>query len=112
MNNSERIKVIQSHIAFANKNSTVRSMAAGNPITSHVLDTSSGQPASSLKMSLHRMEGEEWKKVSSKVTNADGRASGFLTQAQFTAGIYKMFFDTGDYYKEQSSKCFYPYVEV
>lgn len=97
------------------KNSTVSPAAVSmsdNPITSHVLDTASGKPAANLKMCLYRMFAGQWVEVSKKTTNSDGRASSFLKQAEFTAGTYKMFFDTEDYFKQQSSKGFYPYVEI
>lgn len=47
-----------------------------------------------------------------RVTNTDGRAGHFLSQESFTEGTYKMFFDTGEYFKQLAVKGFYPYVEV
>lgn len=47
-----------------------------------------------------------------RVTNDDGRAGQFLSQEEFTQGTYKMFFDTGDYFKQLNIKGFYPHVEV
>lgn len=44
-------------------------------------------------------------------TNIDGRG-GFLTQSSFKQAVYKLHFDTGAYFKKNSTKGFYPYVEV
>jgi 5-hydroxyisourate hydrolase-like protein (transthyretin family) len=44
-------------------------------------------------------------------TNTDGRG-GFLTQSSFKQAVYKLHFDTGAYFKKNSTKGFYPYVEV
>ncbi|XP_066954478.1 5-hydroxyisourate hydrolase [Macrobrachium rosenbergii] len=85
---------------------------AGNPITCHVLDTATGKPASSMKLSLHKQTDAGWEELVSKVTNGDGRAGQFLSQEAFTKGIYKMHFDTADYFKQQNTKGFYPYVEI
>ncbi|XP_064109273.1 5-hydroxyisourate hydrolase-like isoform X2 [Macrobrachium nipponense] len=85
---------------------------AGNPITCHVLDTATGKPASSMKLSLHKQTDAGWEELVSKATNSDGRAGQFLSQEAFTKGVYKMFFDTADYFKQQNTKGFYPYVEI
>ena len=45
-------------------------------------------------------------------TNADGRASGFLTWEQFEPGTYKMKFDIKEYFEKNNSETFYPYAEV
>ena len=47
-----------------------------------------------------------------RVTNADGRASNFLSWEQFQPGTYKMHFSTGQYFKERATETFYPYAEV
>ena len=45
-------------------------------------------------------------------TNADGRASAFLTWEQFEPGTYKMKFDIKEYFDRKNSETFYPYAEV
>lgn len=48
-----------------------------------------------------------------RTTNQDGRLeNGLLTQEQFTVGMYKMHFSTGEYFKKLNQVTFYPYVEV
>jgi len=84
-----------------------------DPVSSHILDTSVGLPAKGVSVSMYRMGGEQaWTKLQSRVTNADGRASNFLSWEQFQPGTYKMHFSTGQYFKERATETFYPYAEV
>lgn len=84
-----------------------------DPVSSHILDTSVGLPAQGVTVSMYRMGGEQaWTKLQSRVTNADGRASNFLSWEEFTPGTYKMHFSTGQYFKARATETFYPYAEV
>ncbi len=47
-----------------------------------------------------------------RVTNSDGRASAFLSWADFDVGVYKMHFNVAEYFRRQGVASFYPYVEV
>ncbi|MGQ7244686.1 hydroxyisourate hydrolase [Salinicola sp. V024] len=67
-------------------------------LTTHVLDTARGRPASDLRIELYRLEGGTRLKLADVVTNADGRCDGPLLEgADFTAGIYELLFHAGDY---------------
>lgn len=81
-------------------------------MTTHILDTALGKPAADVPIDLYSQQGGEWHKVKSGMTNSDGRCPNLLTEEAFTAGVYKLFFDTGSYFKQTSGKGFYPYVEV
>jgi len=85
-----------------------------NPITTHVLDTALGVPAASVRISLYRMgsSSSSWIPVNSKLTNKDGRASEFLTGDELDAGIYKIVFNTADYFAKQKTTAFHPFIEV
>lgn len=84
-----------------------------DPVSSHILDTSLGLPASGVMVTMYRMGGEQvWTKLMARVTNSDGRASNFLGWEDFKPGTYKMHFATGQYYKEKQTETFYPYAEV
>ncbi len=74
-------------------------------ISTHVLDTGSGEPASNVRVVLQRRAGEEWVEVNSAVTDGDGRVGGL--GADLAAGAYRIRFDTGGY-----GNRFYPEVEV
>ncbi len=82
-------------------------------ITTHVLDTSKGKPASGIKIVLFKNEDEEWKTIAGGITNDDGRISDLLEKNVFPgAGIYKLKFDTKEYFENNSIETFYPFVEI
>lgn len=80
------------------------------PITTHVLDLSTGKPAEGIEITLETQKNGQWKSVKSGKTNSDGRVEDLLpkgTQAEL--GIYKMTFQTGKYF---GGETFYPYAEI
>jgi len=83
-------------------------------ITTHVLDTAKGLPASGIKISLQRPIGEDqWEDITSGVTNSDGRVPIFMADDQtIEPGIYRMLFDTKTYFENIGTKGFYPEVPV
>lgn len=67
-------------------------------LTTHVLDTARGCPASGLKIALYRVTGESHSKIAETVTNDDGRTdSPILPAADFKTGTYELVFYAGDY---------------
>ena len=58
--------------------------------------------------------------VHTSETNEDGRCIDLLTPASksvedlatLNAGLYKIIFQTKDYFRKSDRKCFYPWVEV
>lgn len=82
-------------------------------ITSHILDTSLGQPAHGVQITLFQQNGDDWKKLGSASTNDDGRVSDFLGSSEvLTAGIYKLTFGLSEYYARLKTESFYPYAEI
>ena len=80
-------------------------------ITTHVLDTSRGQPARGLRVTLARQDGGQWIALGDGVTDQDGRVSNLLaSDSNLPAGPCKLTFDTGAYYA--AAPCFYPQVEI
>lgn len=69
-------------------------------LTTHVLDTVHGRPASGVSVSLFRLSGERREPVASASTNSDGRCSGPLLEgANFVAGTYEIVFGAADYFR-------------
>lgn len=67
-------------------------------LTTHVLDTAKGSPASGIKVILYRVSGNSHTKLVEMVTNEDGRTdSPILPQNAFKKGTYEMIFFAGDY---------------
>ncbi len=81
-----------------------------SPITTHILDTAIGKPASNVSVVLEKQEGALWKVLAKGNTNQDGRIEDLLTPGSVAElGIYKMTFETAAYYSNQG---FYPYVSI
>ncbi len=78
-------------------------------LTTHVLDTASGKPASGVKVSLYRVTAERHYVVqdgrellAESVTNDDGRLdSPILSADNFSIGTYELIFEAGAYFRQQ-----------
>jgi len=83
-------------------------------ITTHVLDLSRGRPADGVPVTLEMQAGkDQWKEIAIGATNADGRVSSLLpTGDEPAAGVYRLSFDTGSYFRGKGVKSFYPGVAV
>lgn len=79
-----------------------------SPITTHVLDTRSGQPARGLAITLSKLENNKFTELASGHTNDDGRIADLLEKGSLKPGIYSMHFDTGGYHKNLGIEGFYP----
>ena len=67
-------------------------------LTTHVLDTARGVPASGLEISLLRAEEGGFVLISTAATNEDGRTdSPILPASDFQAGQYRLVFHAGAY---------------
>jgi 5-hydroxyisourate hydrolase len=72
-------------------------------LTTHVLDTAHGRPASGIRLTLYRIGINSRSLLSSIVTNADGRTDLPLLQGEtFQPGCYELVFEVGDYFKSQN----------
>ncbi|MET3601629.1 hydroxyisourate hydrolase [Martelella mangrovi] len=68
-------------------------------LTTHVLDTALGQPASGMKIDLYRLNGAERTFIKSVHTNDDGRIDGgpMIASDDIEVGQYELVFHAGDY---------------
>ena len=74
-------------------------------LTTHVLDTATGKPATGLKIELFRVTGMSHKKIGTYVTNADGRVDAPLLSGEtFKQGTYELIFFAGDYLDSTDAK--------
>jgi len=82
-------------------------------ITTHVLDTTRGLPAQNLPIKLYSKTNDDWIKIAGGKTNTDGRISNLLSNdVKLSAGIYRMNFNTNEYFKSSGETGFYPYVDI
>lgn len=76
-------------------------------LSTHVLDTSAGRPATGLRVTLESANGTV---LASGVTDHDGRVGALA--ADLSLGEHRIRFDTGAWYAEQGADSFYPEVVV
>lgn len=74
-------------------------------ISTHVLDTTRGEPAAGVAVTLWRLNGREHVTQGTRETDADGRI-GDLTGAPLAAGSYRISFEVGAYYKRKGNAAF------
>ena len=81
-------------------------------LSTHVLDTTRGRPATGLAVTLRRRGADgDWSVVARAVTDADGRVKD-LSDGPLPAGDYRLEFATGEYFKASGTTVFYPEVFV
>lgn len=67
-------------------------------LSTHVLDTARGRPATGIKITLYRISGQSRRKMAETITNADGRTDAPLLEGEnLTEGAYELVFGAGDY---------------
>jgi 5-hydroxyisourate hydrolase len=76
-------------------------------VSTHVLDTVSGEPASGVRVRLEWAGGE----LGRGVTDGDGRIADFGI-AELPAGTYRLVFETGRYLARDGGEPFFPEVIV
>lgn len=82
-------------------------------ITTHILDTSRGQPAADVTAVLEFFEDDQWRRVGGGKTDSDGRIKGLMdSNFTFQQGHYRLDFAVGSYFEGQGRKSFYPYVQI
>ena len=75
-------------------------------LTTHILDTSAGVPASEVVINLYRREGVNSTHIKSTKTNSDGRCDKpLLSEEEFDEGCYELEFIVNDYYEAKNINC-------
>ncbi|XP_028812486.1 5-hydroxyisourate hydrolase [Denticeps clupeoides] len=110
---THRILHISNHILTANKGADMAALPS-SPLSTHVLNTGLGIPAVQIALSLHFVDKStgNWSLLNTGLTDADGRCPGLISEASFIPGVYKIRFETEQYWKNLGEDCFYPYVEI
>lgn len=78
--------------------------------TTHVLDTVLGKPAAGIRVRLEKRDEHQWTEVGSAVTDQDGRCADLASTA--SAGVYRLMFQTGDYFSRQNRATIYPEIAI
>src|SRR3989442_12317974 len=75
-------------------------------ISTHVLDTTRGEPAAGVAVTLWRLDGKEHVSQGTRETDADGRIAD-LAGGALAAGTYPMPFEVGAAYKRKTPTPFF-----
>lgn len=83
-------------------------------VSTHVLDTAHGRPAEGLRILFETATANGgWERVGAATTDDDGRAPDLIADdAGVDAGVYRMTFETGDWFAQRAVAAFYPRVRV
>lgn len=75
-------------------------------LSTHVLDTTKGQPARNVRVTLHRTGADGVRSVVKEaVTNANGRTDeALLSGDAFKPGTYELVFDVAQYFRETGAQ--------
>ncbi|MGO2287819.1 hydroxyisourate hydrolase [Pseudomonas lundensis] len=88
-------------------------LAAGNPLSVHVLNLENGLPSPGVNVTLEQHVGENWQPLAQGVTNEQGRISElFPAKKAMAIGEYRVVFKTGDYFKKAGRDTFFPEIPV
>lgn len=85
-----------------------------SPITTHVLDTATGRPASGVPIRLYIEEAtDSWQLLATGITDDDGRVTNLLpADHALQPGTYRIRFNTGEYAEANGTDGFYPYSDI
>lgn len=73
-------------------------------LSTHVLDTATGEPVSGMPIHLSTWEDDGWVRLADHESDDDGRVAGF---GDLSGGLYRLGFETRDY-----GSGFFPFVHV
>ncbi len=81
-------------------------------LSTHILDTALGRPASGVALVLMRRLGEGWDDVGHGVTDGDGRCRTLLGDRELAEAVYRLRFEVEPYFAAQGLVSLYPFVEI
>jgi 5-hydroxyisourate hydrolase len=80
-------------------------------LSTHVLDTSTGQPAARIAVMLIAVDGNVRTHVSTSVTNSDGRTASPMAEA-LVPGMYELIFTVAPYFAAKNVAAFYDEITI
>lgn len=85
-----------------------------SPITTHILDTANGHPASGIEVILEiEDDSGSWVELTRDETNEDGRITDWLSPGEpARKGVYRLTFKVDNYFSETVETSFYPVIQV
>ena len=88
-------------------------MAGSGRLTTHVLDTMHGKPASGMRFDLLMLHGDHSHHLLTSNTNEDGRAPGPLLEGEHLhLGGYELVFHVGQYFERLGVELATPFLDL
>jgi len=82
-------------------------------ITTHILDTTKGRPVPDVAIMLYSYANDIWTEMVQGKTDENGRITDLLpVEKILEKGIYKLRFETKDYFDKQGMQTFFPFIEI
>jgi 5-hydroxyisourate hydrolase len=81
-------------------------------LSTHILDTALGKPATGVALVLWREVPDGWSEIGRGSTDADGRCRTLLGERTLERAMYRLRFETAAYFAAQNIAGLYPYVEI
>jgi len=81
-------------------------------ITTHVLDTSLGKPASGVKVTLSVSDPGGFRELATAETDADGRVRQFVPGAPLEQSSYRLVFETAAHFRKSARPAFFERVTL
>jgi len=83
-------------------------------ISTHILDLVHGRPAADVPVRLEKQNSTgDWRLLTSAFTDHQGRCDQLLPEGEvLSAGVYRLVFESGNYFATQKTAALYPVVEV
>lgn len=86
---------------------------ASDLLSVHILNQQTGSPASNVNVILEQKQGGSWHILNTAKTNNDGRIQKLWPDnVNEKKGIYRVTFKTGEYFKDNNLKSFFPEIPV
>jgi 5-hydroxyisourate hydrolase len=84
-----------------------------SPITTHVLDTARGAPASGVRVWLDQESAPgRWTRAGEGITGADGRTHALLPEGSLTVSVYRLVFDAAPYFQALGVEAFWREITI
>lgn len=112
-NSPERELAIAAEEQLAITRLRLDKLALPGKLTTHVLDTALGRPATNLRVRLEQLEqGAAAVAIAERTTDGDGRVPDLLAGRALELASYRLTFEVGPYFAASARDCFYPEVTI
>ena len=81
-------------------------------LSTHVLNTAKGRPAADLEVTCEVRDGDRWRTLAQRRTDADGRIGDLIERDALQAGVHRLVFATGAWADRANEATFWPQVTV